>query len=297
VLQQAGTFTISLQKDFDGNTIIDECGQETPEGSSLSFSVKDVVHADFTYAIKYGCVKDTIAVFHDGANGVKSWAWDLDDRQRSTTQNTQGIYTTFTAKNVSLVVSNGFCSDTASKAILLENALKADFSVFEDNCPNEPIPFTGTSIGKIRSHLWEFGDGGTATEQSTTYTFQAPERQRTLQVKYTVTDSFGCKNTATKPITIYSSCYLAVPTAFTPNGDGLNDHLAPLNAVKAINLEFRIYNRWGQLLYASKDWKQGWDGKFKGLLQPTATYVWMLQYTNRDTGKRLEQKGTAVLIR
>jgi gliding motility-associated-like protein len=88
-----------------------------------------------------------------------------------------------------------------------------------------------------------------------------------------------------------------VPTAFTPNGDGRNDFLAPMNAVKAVDLEFRVFNRWGQLLYASSNWKQGWDGRYKGQLQPSATYVWMLRFTNRDTGKKGEQKGTAVLIR
>jgi gliding motility-associated-like protein len=296
-LQQAGTFTITLQKDFDGNTIIDECGEETPPGSSVSFTIKDTVNANFTYTTKYGCLRDTIAVFHKGANGTNAWNWNLDDRQHSSAQNTQGIYTVFEEKEVSLVVGNGFCSDTSFQTIQLENFLKTDFSVVEDNCPSEPVAFTGRPQGKIAVHLWEFGDGGTAATQEPFHTFGIPDRQRTFSVRYTVTDSFGCKSTAVKPVTIYPSCFVAVPTAFTPNGDGRNDFLAPLNAVKATDLEFRVYNRWGQLLYASTNWKQGWNGTFKGQQQPTATYVWMLRYINRDTGKKLEQKGTAVLIR
>lgn len=296
-LLQTGTFTVTLQKDFDGNTIIDECGEETPAGSRLSFSVKDTVNAAFTYAVKYGCVRDTIALFHDGANGITTWNWDLDNRQHNTNQNTQGIYTDFNEKKINLIVSNGFCSDTSSQTVLLDNFLKADFTTFEDICPLEPVLFTGTPQGKIRSHLWEFGDGSTANTQTPSYTFPAPERQRTFSVRYTVTDSLGCKSTAAKTITIYTSCYLAVPTAFTPNGDGLNDFLAPLNAIKATNLEFRIFNRWGQLIFTTTNWKRGWDGTLKGQLQPTATYVWMLQYTARDTGKKQQLKGTAVLIR
>jgi gliding motility-associated-like protein len=295
-LQQAGNFRLVLQTGSDGNTIVDECGEETLAGSSLSFSVKDTVNADFTYSIKYGCARDTIALFNNGA-GVTSWNWDLDDRQHNTAQNPQGIYTIFTQKNIGLIVSNGLCSDTTSQPVLLDNYLKADFTVFADICPKEPVLFTGMAQGKIISNFWEFGDGATATTQTPSYTFLTPDQQRTINVRYTVTDSFGCQNTAVKPITVYTSCYLAVPTAFTPNNDGLNDFLAPLNAVKAVNLEFLIYNRWGQLIYSTKDWKHGWDGTFKGLPQPTATYVWMLQYTNRDTGKRQQLKGTAVLIR
>jgi gliding motility-associated-like protein len=296
-LKQTGSFRLMLQRGTDGNTLVDECGLETPAGSSLSFSVKDTVNATFTYTVKYGCERDTIAVFHNGANSVTSWKWDLDDQKRSTTQSAQGIYTVFEEKILTLVVSNGFCSDSASQAVMLDNFLNVDFTAFEDNCPNEPVTFTGSAQGKVKTHFWEFGDGGTAKTQITPYTFRVPDRQRTYQVKYTVTDSFGCQKAMAKPITIYPSCFIAVPTAFTPNGDGLNDFLAPLNAIKATNLEFRVYNRWGQLLYAATDWKQGWNGTFKGQPQPTATYVWMLRYTHRETGNKLEQKGTVVLIR
>ena len=296
-LHLAGSFTITLRKDFDGNTIVDECGEETPPGSSVSFTVKDTVNAHFSATIKWGCMRDTIAAFHNGAHGTTSWNWNLDDGQQSTTPGAQGIYTEFDEKKISLVVSNGFCADSASQTLLLDNFLKAGFSVFEDNCPAEPISFTGTAQGKIALHHWEFGDGGTAAVQSPLHTYAIPGRQRTFGVRYSVTDSFGCTSTAVKPVVIYTSCFLAVPTAFTPNNDGLNDYLAPLNAVKATGLEFRIFNRWGQLLYASTDWKRGWDGRYKNQMQPTATYVWMLRYTNRDTGRRQEQKGTAVLIR
>ncbi|HUQ96928.1 MAG TPA: gliding motility-associated C-terminal domain-containing protein [Chitinophagaceae bacterium] len=296
-LTEAGTFTITLQKDFDGNTIIDECGEETPAGSTLSFTINDTVNADFTYALKYGCARDTIVGYHDGAHGVNSWSWDMDDRQRSTTQNGQGIYTSFTEKNILLAVSNGFCSDTASQSVVLDNNLKADFSVFDDNCPLEPITFTGMPQGNVVAHRWDFGDGGFADTQNPVYTYLVPDRQSQMNVRYTITDALGCQSSTSKPITLYTSCYVAVPTAFTPNNDGRNDLLAPLNAVKAIDLQFRIFNRWGQLLYTSTNWKAGWDGNFKDKPQPSATYVWMLQYTNRDTGKTQQQKGTAVLIR
>jgi len=70
-----------------------------------------------------------------------------------------------------------------------------------------------------------------------------------------------------------------------------------LNAVKAVDLEFSVYNRWGQILFKSNNWKLGWDGRFKGQLQPGGGYIWMLRYTDRDTGKQVFRKGTALLIR
>lgn len=296
-LQTAGNFQLVLKKGNDGNTLIDECSEETPAGSSISFSVKDTVNADFTYAIHYGCSKDSIAFFHNAANGVNNWKWNLDENQQSYLQNPVGIYSVFNQKKIQLAVSNGFCTDTSEQTILLENYLKADFSVYEDNCPNEPVAFTSTAEGKIKAYNWDFGDGGIATDKDPTHIYAAPYQQTAYAVHYTVTDSFNCQQTAIKPINVYSSCYLAVPTAFTPNGDGKNDVFRVLNAVKAEDLELLVFNRWGQLVFKTANWKQGWDGKLNGALQPTAVYVWFLRYTNRDTKKRVEQKGTVALIR
>ena len=88
-----------------------------------------------------------------------------------------------------------------------------------------------------------------------------------------------------------------MPTAFTPNGDGKNDLFRVLNAVKAENLELLLFNRWGQLVFKTTNWKQGWDGKINGELQATGVYVWLLRYTDRNSKKRIEQKGTVTLIR
>ncbi|MDB5207754.1 MAG: hypothetical protein JWR72_2829 [Flavisolibacter sp.] len=296
-LQVAGNFRVMLKKGVDGNTLLDECGEETPAGSMLPFNVKDTVNANFTYAINYGCIKDTVAFFHPALDGVSSWQWNLDENQQSISQNPQALYSVFNQKNVRLIVSNGFCSDTSNQTILLENYLKADFSVFEDNCPSEAIPFTSMSKGKIAMHNWDFGDGGSANGANPSYTYAAPLRQTVYTVRYTVTDSFGCQSTAQKQVQIYSSCYLAVPTAFSPNGDGKNDVFGVLNAVKAEGLEMLVFNRWGQVVFKTTNWKQSWNGKVGGVPQPTSVFVWTLRYINRDTKKRAEQKGTVTLIR
>jgi gliding motility-associated-like protein len=234
---------------------------------------------------------------HPGANGVNTWRWSLDENITSTQQNPLAQYKIFNNKTVKLTVGNGFCTDSSSQTVELKNYLKADFTVFEDNCPNEPIAFTSNAVGQVISHRWAFGDGGTAVVADPTHIYAAPNRQTPFTVQYTVTDRFGCTNTATKPVLIYTSCFLAVPTAFTPNGDGLNDFLKPLNAIKAEKVEFAVYSRWGQLMYKTSDWKQGWNGTFKGSLQGSGTYIWTLKYINRDTKQTVNLKGTAVLIR
>jgi gliding motility-associated-like protein len=296
-LYRGGTFALTLQNGSDGNTVLNECGMPTPVGSSLSFSLKDTVNADFTYQKFYGCVNDTVTFFHDGADGVNSWHWEMDDNKTSNQQNAQAIYQVFEIKQVQLAVSNGLCVDTSAQSVVLDNFLKADFTAFEDNCPNEEVSFTGTATGIVKQHEWSFGDGNSSSLQSPKHTYTPPFITTPYTVRYTVTDSIGCKKSAEKIVKIYSSCYIAVPTGFTPNNDGKNDLLFPANAIKAEKLDFRVFNRWGQLVFQSNNWKQGWDGKVNGLPQGSGVYVWYLSYTYRDTGEARQMKGTTVLIR
>ena len=87
-----------------------------------------------------------------------------------------------------------------------------------------------------------------------------------------------------------------IPTAFTPNGDGKNDILKPIPVgISTLNY-FRIYNRWGQLVYSTSSIGRGWDGTLDGKEQPTGTYVYMAQGTNY-LGRSIAKKGTVVLIR
>lgn len=296
-LQRAGLFTVRLQVGSDGNTILNECGVATPAGESLSFPVADTVNADFTYNIEYDCTADVVNFLHPGGNGVNYWRWILDDGLTSSQQNPQVTYTMFNTKNIQLVVSNSFCSDTARTSFVLDNFLKADFNVLEDNCPAEPVVFTSNSIGKIVRHDWDFGDGGVGIGPTSTHSFNRPVRETVYNVRYTVTDSFGCSKTIQKPVKIYSSCTIAVPNAFTPNGDRTNATLYPLNAIKADNLQFTVYNRWGQVVFQTTSWKRGWDGTLNGRPQPSGTYVWTLRYVHRETKQRVEKKGFTILIR
>jgi len=295
---KGGNYQIKLARGDDGNTVLDECAQETPAGSTLNFTTKDTVSADFTYRIFQSCFIDSIAFFHDGRNGVTKWFWNLDDAGISSLKNPLARYTIFGTKQVRLVVSNGVCSDTITKAITLDNTLKAAFETNNLVCPEDTAVFINNSIGNITNYYWDFGDGNTSflkTPQPHHYPLLSAEK--IYPIKLIVKNAAGCVDTALNNIKVLKSCYIAVPTAFTPNGDGLNDYLYPLNAYKADGLEFSVYNRPGQQVFYTTDWTKKWDGKIKGQPQDSGIYVWMLKYTNHDTGKKVFQKGSTMLIR
>lgn len=296
-LQRNGNFTLLLKNGTDGNTLLNECGVQTPAGSSISFSIQDTVNADFSYNVQYGCTEDIVDFSHSGQNGVTEWKWNLDDNLSSIQQNAQGRYRVFEEKNIELVVTNGFCADTSRQSVILDNFLKADFTVLEDHCHSEPVVFKSTSVGKINRYDWQFGDGLTGTGDSLIYIYGPPPGTTAYTVRHTVTDLYGCTKTMEKKVTIYVNCKIDVPNAFTPDADMKNDVLYPLNAIKAEQLDFKVYNRWGQLIFQTNDWKEGWDGRFNGQLQPSGSYVWILQYIHRDTKQKIQKKGTSLLIR
>jgi len=112
-----------------------------------------------------------------------------------------------------------------------------------------------------------------------------------------VQDQFGCKGRDSVFIKLIYPGNFYVPSAFTPNGDGLNDYFNPTPWGGLAELEyFRVYNRFGQLVFETRDIRQGWDGKFKGVRQDFANYVWVLKGKNR-AGVIKILKGNVVLIR
>ncbi len=297
-IKKQGNYRVTLVKGFDGNTILEECLQEMPAGASVIVTTFDTVRSTIVQTIAYGCKADTVYFSNPGGNSINSWNWNFNDRATSTLQNPAYVYTQFGAQQVKLTVSNGVCTDSTTATFLLDNKLKANFSAPSIICPPNAALFKDSSIGKVVSYQWDFGNGATSTiKDPPAQLYAALSRSQSYNIKLVVKNDRNCYDTAVKPISVMNSCFIAVATAFTPNGDGLNDYLYPINALKTNNLLFRVYNRYGQLVFETRNIDKKWDGTIKGLPQSSGTYVWTLQYVDADTGEAVFKKGTSVLIR
>lgn len=116
-----------------------------------------------------------------------------------------------------------------------------------------------------------------------------------------VTDEYGCAKKDTIKVTIQGcdECELNIPSAFTPNNDGVNDVFRALP--KCTNIGFqhykmRIYNRWGQIVFTGNDIYKGWDGTYKRNALDAGTYIYYIDYAFKQN-KPLTKKGTILLIR
>ncbi len=155
------------------------------------------------------------------------------------------------------------------------------------------VQFTDESIGAA-SWLWDFEVGGSSTEQNPLMVY--PEIGSYF-VTLTILSSAGCADTtsalveALEPI----GTPVAIPSGFSPNGDASNDVLHVLGGPFK-QVDFRIYNEWGNLVFSTTDPNGGWDGTYKGEHQPGGVYVYTASgITVKDRYVRLS--GNVTLIR
>jgi gliding motility-associated-like protein len=112
----------------------------------------------------------------------------------------------------------------------------------------------------------------------------------------TVKNSDGCQGTDDIKIKVFLTADLYVPTAFTPNSDGLNDFAVVIPVgIKELKY-FSIFSRWGERVFTTSDASKGWDGRWKGVEQPNAVFVWMAEAID-FRGNIIKRKGTVTLIR
>ena len=112
----------------------------------------------------------------------------------------------------------------------------------------------------------------------------------------TVSDDAGCIDSDTVFIKVNQVDGIFVPTAFTPNNDGLNDILKPFMGFKYDLIEFSIFNRWGEKVFSTTEKDNGWDGKTGGRLQNSGSYIWIIKVKDKS-GKLIQRKGLSTLIR
>ena len=118
---------------------------------------------------------------------------------------------------------------------------------------------------------------------------------RDITYYVSASNSIGCTAFDTVKIKVYQGPELYVPNAFTPNGDMVNDYLKVIViGMKEFHF-FRIYNRYGQLVFTTTDPAKGWDGKVNGKLQTIGTYVWMAEAVDYR-GNLIQRNGTSIII-
>ena len=150
------------------------------------------------------------------------------------------------------------------------------------------------------SYLWSFGDPGSGDQNisslsAPTHTYK---EFGTYDVSLIVSAGGSCTDTITREGVILfedKPSNLFIPSAFTPNGDGLNDVLL-VRGQNIIDLDFKVFNEWGQLIFKSANQSEGWNGTYNGAEVEPDTYVYVAYVTLAD-GETIILKGKTTLLR
>lgn len=278
IYTNAGTYTINL-------IVSDSHGCKDTASSNIF--VSDHAKIDFTGLLPQYCTDKTITLYRVISPNITSYTWDngngLTFDNRTFVQFSypnEGVYT------ITLTAQDKYCAATqVSKSVAIYKTPVADLGRDTVLCPASPV-LLGVAPTPGYAYSW---NTGAITSQILTDIF-------TRYYKLTI-DNHGCKAESDINVKILPACLIKVPTAFTPNNDGLNDQLKAVNADLATNFSLQVFNRLGETMFKTNNPLEGWDGTYKGNPMETGTYVWQLRYIDPWSGKDVFEKGTSILIR
>lgn len=141
-------------------------------------------------------------------------------------------------------------------------------------------------------YLWSPGNLLDSATKSNPVAILQSDTRFTLMV----TDNGGCIGYDTIYIKVYKGPAYYLPNAFTPNGDGMNDVFRAIPPGIVSTEYFRVFNRFGQMIFETNQYMKGWDGTYLGKPQPNGAYVWVIKGIDKF-GKVVESRGVVMLLR
>lgn len=264
------------------------------DSSSSIVKVHDFAVADF--AVEPACTNQVLAIDNKTVNNTSAtinYTWDFGNGQTSHAQHPVYSYPAPGPYTITLSVNSVQCPLPVTVKqfnMVVDNPTVAARYPDKTAVMNYPEQLHARHIGA--SVLWT---PPLSLDNPTSYdpVFKGMASQLYLiQLRST----HGCLTVDTQYVKTRKHVEIFVPGSFTPDGNGLNDYLYPtLMGFTSVNY-FRVYNRWGKLLYQVKGDRPGWDGKINGKVQDTQTVVWMIEAIDMD-GMVHQQQGTSVLLR
>jgi len=266
-------------------------GSNCEDSITIPIDVKSKPTARFGAGPLEGCSPlcvDYIDSSSSNSTSMTNYFWKFSSGETSTNQNQNTCFDNddneeddiFTI-NPMLVVTNDLgCKDSTSNPynVKVYHYPVSSFGATpsETDMHHDLIQLNNYSLGTDR-YQWVFSDGDSSN------TFE-PEHHYTdtgtFVVKlfnYTIN---GCIDSSENPVYIAPVIHFNIPNAFTPDGDGKNDEFNWQGyGIEAENFEFYIYNRWGELLFHTNEFK-GWNGYVNGRLAQQDVYVFKVNYTD-----------------
>ncbi|RYY66052.1 MAG: PKD domain-containing protein, partial [Chitinophagaceae bacterium] len=282
-----GTYLVKL-------IIIDTSFCNAPDSIVKEVRINPLVRAQFTTPA-LGCAPYT-AEFENTSLAGTDFIWEFGDGGTSTDVSPTHLYAnpgTYNVRLIAIDLSTCNLRDTSAYFTIRVEAKPTAFFTWSPNPPieNTPVQFTNGSTG-ANNYSWDFGDGETSTVTNPSHQYNATGTYPVELIAYTTA---GCTDTFNLDVNVIIVPLLDVPNAFTPAQPGRNA-VVKVEGFGIGKMQWRIYNRQGLLVFESTSQKLGWNGIYKGKLQPTDVYAYTLDVEFTD-GKKLRKTGDITLLR
>lgn len=288
--QAVGTYTVRL-------ILLDTNYCNAPDSVVKELRISPQVKAEFKTP-SFGCAPYR-AVFTNTSLGGQIFTWSFGDGVDTVTSgNPAHTYTeagTYIVKLKAYDSSTCNLVDSTQTTIVVQTKPLAAFTTSPDApVQNTPITFTNSSVNATR-YKWEFGDGDSLITVTTADIFHQYNRTGQFNACLIAYNAAGCSDTVCHDVKTVVVPQLDIPNAFTPLGP-VQANTIYVRGFAIGKMRFAVYNRLGQKVFESNTVSQGWDGRFKGVVQPMDVYAYTLDVEFTD-GTRVTKKGDITLIR
>ncbi|MBL1280210.1 MAG: gliding motility-associated C-terminal domain-containing protein [Fluviicola sp.] len=290
--------------------LTEECGSPSIQACVLVYfptPIEPLASPDMTAK----CVPDTFFFSNISTNGleVASTFWEFGDNITHVDISTglnpvEHYYTTTGPQDITMTVTSIFgCVyvDTMKSLIEVVPSPTANWN-FSSN-PSTIFETTVQMFDKSVTGIvdWQWYSPGSQPTSSNLQNpiFQFPEDVvKDYPVTLIVTNQQGCLDTLTMYVSIVEDILFYAPTAFTPDGNELNNTWRPIvTGIDIYDYDLFVYNRWGELIWESHDPSQGWDGTYKGRIIKNDTYIWTATVKNPYADERINFSGHVSILK
>lgn len=274
--------------------------------AQITIEVVELPVVDFQGDNLVGCVPLTANFQNLSTGNAANCIWTFSDGTiLQGCGNVSNVFTALGCHDLTLTVYTAEgCSGslTAADFICTEPAPIAGFTTQSQvfSTINTSVDFNNLSQNAVY-YQWDFGDGsGYSTQENPSYEYQ-DELLGTYTVTLMASNLIGCVDTAVAVLKIKEEQLFFVPNTFTPDGDQFNQTFKPVitSGVDIYNYRLSIFNRWGELIFESRNPEIGWDGVsfLTGILAQDGTYTWKIELKTTDNDEKKVVTGSVNLIR
>ena len=245
-----------------------------------SITVNPLPIATFSASVTQGCAPLLVTLTADDASNA-TYNWTTSNSLTGTGIQTNLQFQMNGGFDVALTTTLNGCTvtETVTNYIQVDNypiaAFEPSSTMFSE--PNQTLNFMNNSLG-ASTYAWEFGDGGTSSEEGPNHTFAGNELGFTIVL--TAISNLGCIDTAQYFIGYDPGLVYYIPNSFTPDGDMNNQVFNPVftSGIDIYHYTMYIYNRWGEVIFESNDPSIGWDGSYgvKGKDAEVGVYTYQI---------------------